>query len=85
MGDTFKIDASTDGLQQVHLKCGSNSMQVQLETDKDFTGVMYTRGSFSKQAEPCFTKSITGKTARSLTMKFALDQCQTIQVNTLIY
>lgn len=80
LGDTFKIDASTEGLQKVHLKCGADSMQVFLETDVDFTGVMYTRGSFYKQTEPCFR---SGKSARSLTMKFSLDQCQTVQVNIL--
>lgn len=80
LGDTFKIDASTEGLQKVHLKCGADSMQVFLETDVDFTGVMYTKGSFYKQTEPCFRKPESGKSARSLTMRFSLDQCQTIQV-----
>lgn len=83
LGDTFKIDASTEGLQKVHLKCGADSMQVFLETDVDFTGVMYTKGSFYKQSEPCFRKPESGKSARSLSMKFSLDQCQTIQVNIL--
>lgn len=63
----------------VHLKCGSNSMYVELETEDKFTGVMYTRGSFYKQTEPCFVKAKPGKSARSLTMKFQVDQCQTIQ------
>ncbi|KAJ6633280.1 hypothetical protein Bhyg_15513 [Pseudolycoriella hygida] len=76
LGDTFKIDASTEGLQMVHLKCGSNSMHVELETKDNFSGVMYTRGSFYKQAEPCFVK---GKSSRSLRMQFPIDQCQTIQ------
>ena len=85
LGDTFKIDASTEGLQKVHLKCGSDSMFVQLETAADFTGVMYTRGSFYKQKEPCFTKPAEGKRSRSLTMKFSLDQCQTVQVRTSVF
>lgn len=76
LGDTFKIDASTQGLQMVHLKCGSNSMHVELETDANFNGVMYTRGSFYKQTEPCFVK---GKSSRSLRMSFPMDQCQTVQ------
>lgn len=79
LGDTFKIDASTQGLQMVHLKCGSNSMHVELETEENFHGVMYTRGSFYKQTEPCFVKAKAGKSSRSLLMKFTLDECQTMQ------
>lgn len=79
LGDTFKIDASTQGLQMVHLKCGSNSMHVELETEDNFSGVMYTRGSFYKQTEPCFVKAKPGKSSRSLTMRFPIDQCQTVQ------
>lgn len=77
MGDAFKIDASTDGLQKVNLKCGADSMSVELLTNDEFKGVMYTRGSFYKQKEPCFVKPEKG--ARSLSMKFPLSQCQTIQ------
>lgn len=83
LGDTFKIDASTDGLQKVHLKCGGNSMQIQLETDDDFTGVMYTRGSFYKQMEPCFVRAGSER-KRSLEMKFSFNKCQTIQVNLIV-
>lgn len=83
LGDTFKIDASTQGLQRVHLKCGADSMHVQLETDDDFDGVMYTKGSFYEQSEPCFVKPKIGKSSRSLAMRFSLDQCQTIQVSFL--
>ncbi|CAD7093207.1 unnamed protein product [Hermetia illucens] len=78
LSDAFNIDPSTNGIKQVNLKCGSNSMLVQLETEDDFTGVMYTRGSFYKQSEPCFTKPKNGR-ARSLEMRFPFDQCQTIQ------
>lgn len=63
----------------VHLKCGSNSMHVELQTEENFTGVMYTRGSFYKQTAPCFVKAKPGKSSRSLTMRFPIDQCQTIQ------
>lgn len=45
IGDQFQIEPSTQGIQNVHLKCGSNSMFVKLETDADFTGVMYTKGN----------------------------------------
>ncbi|XP_065354409.1 uncharacterized protein LOC135948885 [Calliphora vicina] len=74
--DTFKIEGSDQGIQKVNLKCGSDSMHVMLETEKPFTGVMYTRGSFYKQAAPCFVKPSTNS-AKSLEMNFSLDQCQT--------
>ena len=54
---------------------------MELETDEDFNGVMYTRGSFYKQAEPCFVKPNLRKGGRSLAMNFSLNQCQTLQVN----
>lgn len=80
VSDLFQIDPSTQGIKNVNLKCGSNSMYVQLETESEFTGVMYTKGSFYDQAEPCFVKPDSRKGARSLTMRFAFDKCQTKQV-----
>ncbi|XP_055903556.1 uncharacterized protein LOC129939540 [Eupeodes corollae] len=77
--DTFKIDGSSQGIQKVNLKCGAESMQIMLETEQDFTGVMYTRGSFYKQSAPCFVKSEKTSNIRSLEMKFNFDQCQTQQ------
>lgn len=55
-------------------------MQVHLETVDDFNGVMYTRGSFHKQAGPCFIQPKGGRSVRSLRMKFALNDCLTSQV-----
>ncbi|KAL5274132.1 hypothetical protein ACFFRR_000719 [Megaselia abdita] len=76
LSDSFKIEGSDQGIQKVNLKCGSNSMHVMLETEKEFTGVMYTRGSFYKQSAPCFVKpKVRG--ARSLEMTFSLEECQT--------
>lgn len=40
---------------------------------------MYTRGSFYKQAEPCFVKPKTQRGERKLRMKFPFNQCQTVQ------
>lgn len=79
MSDSFKIDPSTQGLQKLHLKCGAESMHVELETEEDFTGVMYTRGSFYKQNGPCFVKP--ERVGRKLSMNFGLDQCQTVKNN----
>lgn len=77
VGDMFEIAPSTQGIQNVHLKCGSNSMFVKLETDKDFTGVMYTKGNFYDQSEPCFIASKRNRGIRNLSMRFTFDQCNT--------
>lgn len=79
MSDLFQIDPSTQGIKNVHLKCGSNSMFVQLETEKDFTGVMYTKGSFYDQAEPCFVKPKRQRGSNSLIMRFPFEECHTQQ------
>uniref|UniRef100_A0A182IPI8 ZP domain-containing protein n=1 Tax=Anopheles atroparvus TaxID=41427 RepID=A0A182IPI8_ANOAO len=76
LGDQFKIDASTQGLQKVNLRCGADSMRIELKTEEDFQGVMYTRGSYYKQTQPCFVKP--ERAGRTLEMKFNLDQCQTV-------
>lgn len=76
LGDQFKIDASTQGVQKVNLRCGADSMRIELKTEEDFQGVMYTRGSYYKQTKPCFIRP--ERAARTLEMKFNLDQCQTV-------
>uniref|UniRef100_A0A182Q2Z2 ZP domain-containing protein n=1 Tax=Anopheles farauti TaxID=69004 RepID=A0A182Q2Z2_9DIPT len=76
LGDQFKIDASTQGLQKVNLRCGADSMRIELKTEEDFQGVMYTRGSYYKQTKPCFVKP--ERAGRTLEMNFNLDQCQTV-------
>lgn len=63
----------------MHLKCGAESMHIELETEDDFTGVMYTRGSFYKQDGPCFVRP--KRVGRKLSMSFGLDQCQTVKNN----
>lgn len=78
VGDLFQIAPSTQGIQNVHLKCGSNSMFVKLETDNEFTGVMYAKGSFYDQADsPCFVQSKKNRGIRNLSMRFTFDQCNT--------
>ena len=90
VGDLFQIAPSTQGIQNVHLKCGSNSMFVKLETDSDFTGVMYAKGSFYDQANsPCFVQSKKNRGIRNLSMRFTFEQCNTkhegnIFTNTII-
>lgn len=54
-------------------------MHVELETESDFQGVMYTRGSFYKQDGPCFVRP--DRSSRKLKMNFSLEQCQTVKNN----
>lgn len=78
VGDLFQIQPSTQGIQNVHLKCGSNSMYVKLETETDFTGVMYTKGNFyDGSGSPCFVQSKGSRNGRNLSMRFSFDQCNT--------
>lgn len=77
VSDLFQIEPSTQGIQNVHLKCGANSMFVNLKTENDFTGVMYTKGNFYDQNEPCFVASKRQRGTRSLQMRFNFDQCNT--------
>lgn len=79
LSNAFNIDASTEGLQKLQLKCGADFMKVELLTKEDFYGVMYTRGSYYKQKAPCFVEPQKGKSARSLTIEFPFNQCQTLQ------
>lgn len=77
IGDQFQIEPSTQGVQDVNLKCGSNSMFVNLKTEADFTGVIYTKGNFYDQSEPCFMKPKRNRGTRNLSMRFNFDQCNT--------
>lgn len=53
-------------------------MFVKLETDADFMGVMYAKGSFYDQANsPCFVQSKKNRGIRNLSMRFTFDQCNT--------
>lgn len=53
-------------------------MRIELVTEENFNGVMYTRGSFYKQTDPCFVRPASIHGDKSLTMNFSFDQCQTL-------
>jgi hypothetical protein len=55
-------------------RCGADYMQVDVETGKDFGGVIYTRGSYHSREPPCF---IDPRNGRSFSLKFPLSQCHT--------
>lgn len=76
----MQIGVADGGYEKVRLKCGANSMQVDLVTEGDFSGVIYTRGSFHKKQPPCFINP-GEESGRSFSMKFPLDKCQTLHVS----
>ncbi|XP_071451859.1 uncharacterized protein [Hetaerina americana] len=71
-------EAAASGFRRVHLTCDSKAIQVDVETEEDFSGVIYTRGSFHKRKPPCFMDPLGGK---SFSLRFPLDQCRTSREN----
>ncbi|XP_044743374.1 uncharacterized protein LOC123305659 isoform X2 [Chrysoperla carnea] len=72
------IGAATSGYDKVQLRCGANSMQVDItlsdnngdstqgrESVNDFQGVIYTRGSFHRKQAPCYLDPDDPSTIRS--------------------
>ncbi|XP_076684596.1 uncharacterized protein LOC143377324 isoform X2 [Andrena cerasifolii] len=73
----MQIGASTEGYDQVALRCGAEKMVVDLSTSEDFSGVIYTQGSFHSKQSPCFLDLNHGG---SFTMSVPFDQCETENV-----
>lgn len=74
----MEIGASTEGYDRVGLRCGAESMTVEMKTTEDFSGVIYTQGSFHSKKSPCY---LDPKRGRSFTMNIPLDKCDTEKVN----
>ena len=74
VGSQMEIGVANSGYRWVQLRCGADYMQVDVETDEDFGGVIYTRGSYHNRQPPCFLDPRSG---RSFSLKFPLSQCQT--------
>jgi len=68
------IGVAESGFRRVQLRCGADYMQVDVETEQDFGGVIYTRGSYHNRQPPCFLDPHNG---RSFSLKFRLSQCHT--------
>lgn len=82
LGEDMEIGLTEDGYKNVRLKCGSDSMSVDLETENDFSGVIYTRGSFHDKQAPCYFDPGNMRGQRSFSIRFPLDKCKTLQVRT---
>nr|XP_034190570.1 uncharacterized protein LOC117608919 isoform X2 [Osmia lignaria] len=70
----MEIGASTEGYDQVSLHCGAEKMTVNLKTSENFTGVIYTQGSFYSRQAPCFLDPAHGG---NFTLNIPFDQCDT--------
>ncbi|KAL6261255.1 hypothetical protein P5V15_008778 [Pogonomyrmex californicus] len=70
----MRIGSSTEGYDRVGLRCGAEKMTVELKTTKDFSGVIYTQGSFYSREPSCFLDPVRG---RSFTMSIPLNKCDT--------
>jgi len=78
----MRIGASTKGYDYVGLRCGAERMTVELRTSEDFSGVIYTQGSFHSRESACFLDPVRG---RSFTMSIPLDQCDTERVSESVW
>ncbi|XP_012532497.1 uncharacterized protein LOC105834506 isoform X2 [Monomorium pharaonis] len=70
----MQIGASAEGYNRVGLRCGVERMTVELKTTEDFSGVIYTQGSFHSREPSCFLDPVRG---RSFTMNIPLNKCDT--------
>ncbi|KAK9294958.1 hypothetical protein QLX08_010597 [Tetragonisca angustula] len=82
----MQIGASTEGYDQIALRYGAEKMVVDLQTSENFSGVIYTQGSFYSRQSTCFLDPDQGG---SFTMSISFNQCDTENVdkryrNTLI-
>ena len=75
----MQIGASTEGYDQIALRYGAEKMVVDLQTSENFSGVIYTQGSFYSRQSTCFLDPDQGG---SFTMSISFNQCDTENVTT---
>lgn len=73
------IGPATSGYRRVALRCEADNMEIEVEMENEFSGVMYTRGSFHQKLAPCFLDADGG---RSFSLRFPLKKCKTTNVST---
>ncbi|KAK9879599.1 hypothetical protein WA026_006665 [Henosepilachna vigintioctopunctata] len=77
LADDFNIELSENGYKSVKLKCNANHMNVDIEMNKIFNGLIYTRGSFYDKKFPCFLDSINSENKTIFSLRFSLRECNT--------
>lgn len=81
----MEIGLSDKGYKTVELRCGSESMVVELETENEFLGVIYTRGNFYDKEPPCFFDTGEKRGQTSFKMKIPFNKCNTKEVGIEYY
>ncbi|KAF4525278.1 hypothetical protein B566_EDAN009361 [Ephemera danica] len=76
MTEDMKIGPADSGYKRVDLRCLDEEkiMQVDIEMDEEFSGVIYARGNFHSKNKNCFLKPKPGK---KFSMKIPFDDCST--------
>ncbi|XP_065351248.1 uncharacterized protein LOC135946799 [Cloeon dipterum] len=76
MTNEIEIGPADSGYKEVHLRCIEQKriFQVNIELDEDFSGVIYTRGSYASKDKDCF---LHAKAGRKFRMKIPFDKCGT--------
>ncbi|XP_034240675.1 uncharacterized protein LOC117644954 [Thrips palmi] len=72
--ESMGIGPSLTGYRQVSLRCAADHMEVHIEMEEDFDGVLYTRGAFYSQEKPCFLDAEGG---RNFTLRLPFAKCKT--------
>ena len=79
MTDEVYIEASVEGLKELHLECTKTQMKVKIELGdhvEGFDGVVYTRGSYQMGKRPCFYDA-QGHDDEELSLQWTFNQCKT--------
>lgn len=75
--ESMGIGPSLTGYRHVGLRCAADHMEVEIEMEEDFDGVLYTRGAFYSQEKPCFQDA---KGGRNFTLRLPFAACKTRNV-----
>ena len=76
-GKDVYIEATTEGLEAVHLRCYEDKMEVKIELEQPrFDGLIYTRGSYKMGKRPCFYDA-QGLENEDFTLSWSFNECKT--------
>ncbi|KAK2576660.1 hypothetical protein KPH14_005322 [Odynerus spinipes] len=78
LSENMHIGASTRKYDRVTLRCDSDKMTLKIKMVENFSGVIYTRGSFYSKESSCFSDPKRGK---RFTMNIPFDKCKTEKEN----
>lgn len=77
LGKEVYIEASVEGLKEIHLQCTEDRMKVKIDLEEEgFDGVIYTRGSYQMGKRPCFYDA-QGRRKEELSLEWSFNECKT--------